>query len=143
MFLKMRGFFKMRTIKFRAWDIENKKFIPYHKDTYIEIVDGDLYEITSESCCGGIEINRLCSKIMQFTGFKDLNGREIYEGDIIKYVNQLYKVEFFRGSFFLRDSSKYDGDSDLIYGIYFPDIADLEKSCEIIGNVFENQELLK
>lgn len=131
-----------REIKFRVWDIKDKKFIPYQKDTYIEAVDGDVYEITSEGCCGGIEINKLRAEIMQFTGFKDKNGKEIYEGDIIKYVNELYKVEFFRGSFFLKESKEYDSDdSELVYGIYFPDMSDLEHNCEIVGNIYENQEL--
>ena len=126
----------MKSIKFRRYD-------PYAKK--MEIVNQMFWDaetneasITRNNSINGVK-SILVSPVMQFTGFKDLNGREIFEGDIIKYVNELYKVEFFNGGFFLRDQKVYEGDSDLIYGIHFSDMADLEKNCEIVGNVFEDR----
>ena len=87
-----------------------------------------------------------CNKetISQFTGFKDKNGKEIYEGDIIRtpyldpifgdIVNDVFEnaiVEFNNGSFIVKYSDK---------NIY---LFDLLKHIEIIGNAYDNSELLK
>ena len=77
------------------------------------------------------------SPLMQFTGLKDINGREIYEGDVIRnhsleYLNENFtaKVIFDEGSFRAwigrRDIRGISGDS-----------------CEVIGNIYESPELLK
>jgi len=75
--------------------------------------------------------------IMQYTGLKDKNGKEVYEGDIIQYViNSYYSC----GD---REEVKYQ------YGGFYPfSIAGWEGSTEsheieLIGNIHENPELLK
>ena len=123
----------MRTIKFRAWIKKWKEM----REVYTIKWEDEGVLIEADQYCSFFKIDEI--ELMQSTGFKDLNGREIFEGDLIKYVNQLYKVEFFSGGFFLRDQKVYEGDSDLIYGIHFSDMADLEKNCEIVGNVFEDR----
>ena len=130
----------MRTIKFRRYDYLENKMESIRTMNFDMKTNECIY--TTNNFSNGAR-SPSASPLLQFTGFKDLNGREIFEGDIIKYVNQLYKVEFFNGGFFLRGSTKYDGESDLVYGIHFSDMADLEKHCEIVGNVFENQEMFK
>jgi uncharacterized phage protein (TIGR01671 family) len=64
----------MREIKFRAWDEANKKYIEWH-DFSIVFDSDSLYELL----CGNIK-NFI---LEQFTGLRDKNGREIYEGDVI------------------------------------------------------------
>ena len=127
----------MRTIKFRTWIKKWKEM----REVYTIKWEDDGVFVEADQYCSFFKIDEI--ELMQSTGFLDLNGREIFEGDIIKYVNELYKVEFFNGGFFLRGSTEYEGDSDLIYGIHFSDMADLEKHCEIVGNIFENQEMIK
>ena len=119
----------MREIKFRVWDTEQKEFtislLQY-------LPDGSL---KAEPC--GI--------LMQYTGLKDKNGKEIYEGDIVVKGRGKHKTQ---GEVkFVPDCGAYsiDGISDgLNIGhhivLAFNGIAN---DCKVIGNIYENKELLK
>lgn len=73
----------------------------------------------------------------QFTGLYDCNGNEIYEGDILKwFTGKMYVVKFWRGMFYASVEECNDG----ILGS-FPLHAFTE--CEIVGNIYDNPELLK
>lgn len=122
-----------REIKFRAWDKENKKMkynitgIEYgNGDGNINgiFIDGDIYEIEK-------------IELMQYTGLHDKNGKEIYEGDIVKKTGSkeidIGKVIY-----------EYDGfivdvmNMDRFYGrVYLVEIF-----TEVIGNIYDNPELL-
>ncbi len=64
---------------------------------------------------------------LQYTGAKDRNGREIYEGDMIKSVMNGV-VEFNQGMFQVKKYSLH---------MY------IQNGCEVIGNIYENSELLR
>lgn len=75
--------------------------------------------------------------IMQYTGLKDKNGKEIYEGDIIfeSFGERYYKVIFENASF----RAEAEGDFDE----YSFDLIDIvAQGCEIVGNIYENPELI-
>ena len=122
----------MREIKFRAWDKKNKKWIfirylnPREEETeYLEIEDmeGEIY--------GEEEV-----ELMQFTGLKDKNGKEIFEGDIIKNNSFEYigVVEFSLNSVgFVLHKIK---DKSILNGVYL-----YNANVEVIGNIYENPKL--
>jgi uncharacterized phage protein (TIGR01671 family) len=71
--------------------------------------------------------------LMQFTGLKDKNGREIYEGDILHVNNYSdWIVERRDAGFWIYNQCNP--------GVYFP-LVDSDR--EVIGNIYENPELLK
>ena len=109
----------MRQVKFRYWNgskVLNQEAIINHLNKYIARNDKHL---------------------MQFTGLFDKQGVEIYEGDIIKYdFNNLnYRIEFINAEFIARRF--YENIEDL-----YPTEFDFGKECEVLGNIYENPELL-
>ena len=69
--------------------------------------------------------------IEQFTGLKDKNGKEIYEGDVVRWSGKVYLIEW---------HDKVAGFVMQNNGIERPDV---EFESEVIGNIYENKELLK
>jgi len=118
----------MREIKFRAWDKEEKSLIT-GDDNQGSIFgeEGGYFDLREEP-------NRY--ELMQFTGLKDKNGKEIYEGDILNLPKTSYHLSF-KVEVVFQDGS-FVGDSFLA-----KDLGELASKSEIIGNIYENPELLK
>ena len=131
----------MREIKFRAWDGE----VISDVSEMSWLVKGLVVSGTGNLIGGNIEALVDGKKIvlMQFTGLLDKNGKEIFEGDVLRCgdVNEEHEdfnteVWFDDGKFLTRH-----------YG--FP-VSSWAKSttkdnswCEVLGNIYENKELLK
>ena len=77
-------------------------------------------------------------ELMQYTGLHDKNGKEIYEGDIVKLDEGLNKIAFQSGCFTAINILSFDGECNDSYNL--PEINDCS---EIIGNIWDNPELLK
>lgn len=81
-------------------------------------------------------------ELMQFTGLKDQNGRDIYENDIVRFIDGLgiVKYEEALASFYI--TYPFAGDW---WNITIPDLFTDKDSqrLEVIGNTFENPELLE
>ena len=128
-----------RELKFKAWNKKTKQIIKIEPLTSIKSFMDNTHYLTAGTIDGGFYINLDEVELMQFTGLKDKNGKEIYKGDIIncKHWNpENYKVIFREGGFCLADKdNKFMADINMIQdstGIHF----------EIIGNIYENSELL-
>lgn len=128
----------MEKIKFKAWDREekcwltNKERVCVEDDGSISIIDFDCYD-------GYSLIDQDTVDICLFTGLKDKNGVDIYEGDILKGLKYGDKT------FSLVDwSLGYDGDGWPMSGyiLEFDDSLGIV-NAEVVGNRYENPELLE
>jgi len=77
-------------------------------------------------------------ELMQYTGLKDKNGKEIYEGDIIKFKDLNYDVCWNEGMAGFRVRSQKG--IAYITGDLFKAV---DEGCKVIGNIYENPDLLK
>ncbi len=112
----------MRDIKFRVWNKTNMKWVGFG------VYDGLHEDYVKEHC----------SEIMQYTGLKDKNGKEIYEGDIISYKDgRVCEITWHE------HTASFDSRGLTSNGIPRPLNDRPHILCEVIGNIYENPELLK
>lgn len=131
----------MREIKFRVWNKELKKF---------GAVGG--YIASSQKGIFGIDNSYVEDfEVQVYTGLKDKNGVEIYEGDLLTYADnttpeQIFEVKFLdeRGTFVFRElynptfeGSDLPGWDDTILGQNAWDGWEIADAAKVIGNIFE------
>ena len=155
-----------REIKFRAWDKVQKEWI--HNDVFLSLVNGIIFE-------GKVHQEERVD-IQMYTELKDKNGKEIYEGDIVKFYSPrekganasdlvleiAWKEHGFWGKYIREDNENVGnimagGLQRMASGEYtnkekewyFLDreidmgVLSHATSFEVIGNIYENPELLK
>jgi uncharacterized phage protein (TIGR01671 family) len=126
-----------REIKFRVWDKANKCWLNYD-DIFIS-QEGGVYEIEERTWAyqSYMHQENIAEKveITQYTGLKDKNGKEIYERDILKDDgNFLWFVSYKNGGFFIECLDLMANETLL---------CENEMFVEVVGNIYENPELLE
>ena len=121
----------MREIKFRAWDSQEMIYEPsLYTDDFARNIN-QYFEYWQKIVD---ENERMI--FMQYTGLKDINGKEIYEGDIIEFDNEIKLIVYWDnvlGGFALKN---------LTNTAVVP-LTDMIKPIKVLGNIYENPELLK
>ncbi|TKI53522.1 hypothetical protein FC756_23125 [Lysinibacillus mangiferihumi] len=135
----------MREIKFRAWWSNIGEMEYFDTVAFLNFEDGTLIyqkHPEEETCTDEISDG---FELMQYTGLKDKNGKEIYEGDILKTPSAsgigdiITTIEW----------TEFSWKEKLIYSPihqfyeYFDFSDETGNDCEVIGNIYENPELLE
>ena len=109
----------MRELKFRIW---NELQFVTESEVYIKASNGSLWDYDDGNLWSAT------AKIQQFTGLLDKNGVEIYEGDFIRFEKQ---------------EGVWSDQLDTITEVKYPFVCGNAHLGQVIGNIFENSELLK
>ena len=133
----------MRKIKFRAWDKENGDMF---MEKFVDVLgvgsEMRVYKSNSHTlhCNGGIPeiFFHAPFEIMQYTGLKDKNNKEIYEGDIVKFYDGNINKEIVREVYY--DTELTEFGVKMSFKLFHKQF---EKDFEKVGNKYENPELLE
>lgn len=142
----------MRDIKFRAWDNENEYMITSLQGVYTALRNRMNITKQDDGYYNNGDLlkpNKGKYTLMQYTGLHDKNGKEIYEGDIVRQVSYKYSNDEYGHKGFYENISKvlYKGRAFQYEwirtnGIEMP--KDFKESfIEVIGNIYDNPGLLE
>lgn len=122
----------MKEIRFRAY-VEDKMHRVVGLDLWCDSTADHTFTIWDDNFLDVVELRIADYKLMRYSGHRDINDKEIYEGDIVhlknKYSSYIESVVFEEGCFSFEDETLYR--SLKIW------------EGEVIGNIYENPELLQ
>ena len=110
----------MRKIKFRAFWKDTKELIPDFSEEYIiDACNDDIFLVS------------------QFTGLKDKDGKEIYEGDIVECISRVDGKKRIEQIYFHLGAFVHGNPPTFLF------LTDDNQRCKVIGNIHQNPEVLK
>ena len=121
--------------KFRAYD--SGSLCRMYQPDEVMVSDGNIWIIDEDDVAGEWIVNNDLN-LMQSTGLFDKNGKEIFEGDIVKMAKDVYsdltyyEIVRHRGGAYRLESNQHG------YELWLR-----HTNCEVIGNIYENPELLE
>lgn len=130
----------MKEYSFRVWNILSKKMLSW----------GQIFNLPAWEIFPGTPEQR-AFEVMQYTGLKDKNRKEIFESDIVKCVDKNSGIEFIAIVEFGNPNGEYNwgwqlrhikGDKPNLDILLWVEMEDSGATCEVIGNIYENPELL-
>lgn len=127
-----------RVIKFRAWDKEDKRMITHNQEFIpLMVTNWGVMKLSphhEENLWFLIAYGRF--ELMQYTGLKDKNSKEIYEGDILKYQHSENSKEYVGEIFYKTESASFwiKTGSDSGFALLGQ-----QQIMEVIGNIYENE----
>ena len=142
----------MRDIKFRAYIRDKNPRVPSEINKIVEVKSlhlGSKKAIIGYSG-GNYSIKFDEIELMQYTGLKDKNGKEIYEGDIVLYQDWEQCYEGGGNDSFINKGIVEYNESNCCFNVTERETIDIEdvlykgnEDLEVIGNIYENPELLE
>ena len=121
----------MREIKFRLWDKRSNNF-----EYWGNIEKGTFKSVPA---INGVGIDKNCNESEQYTGLKDKNGVEIYEGDNTSDGKRIFEIRKIDGGFCICPFN--DGDWRFYESVHDMQVKGwLTESCEVIGNIHESNK---
>ena len=121
-------------MKYRLWCKDKNE---WEKDNWVILPNGDLMWVEYRYLVSGVYMKNHI--LVKSTGVKDIEGKEIYEGDIIKYWDSFYDdyklavVEFYKSTFIIKNHR-------IEWHIGQMDEFD---EMEVVGNIYENKDLIE
>lgn len=140
----------MDKLKFRAWDKDHKYMEYTDKNLIVSFGDNGNVDATDlsniYSTCNGMQNFEL----MQSTGLKDILGNDIYEGDIVKVLVEDDSPKIMSGKMYIGVVAYNQGVFDIrtfkdTYLGIIPQVylSDVNCAFRVLGNIYENEELLE
>lgn len=135
----------MREIKFRVWDKQDLRMIT-HEQSFIPLKVCSLGVLrldptSEENRYNIIPIERF--ELMQFTGLLDKNGKEVYKGDILSVKWRVEVYQSVEGTWMVRFKDSKTNKPTSLYDYLKRRLrSGCPEDCEVIGNVYQNPELL-
>lgn len=117
----------MRELRFRAWVKSEECYMGKWIDTQYPVTFSAVNEVAEYYSDNDLVVE-------QYTGLKDKNGKEIYEGDIVSYRGNNYQIKWCKASF------AYIASSNNQYYWLSPSKSTV---FEVIGNTYENPEMVE
>lgn len=133
-----------REIKYRAWLKAEKIMVTVEEINFYDETFAYIFDNYAEVEQEWIEEDIQNVELLQYTGLKDKTGKDIYEGDIIRYFSEVMSkkewicsVEVIGATFAVRTGKKSYMDGSFLNRL------SKDEKLEIIGNIYENPNLLE